>query len=66
MDLKLLDLHLMHVLTYILLDELETLIVRITSAVQPDFILETVERMLHTKNYNVICMLFATVTEDHV
>lgn len=60
--LKLLDLHLMHGFTYILLNELETLIVRIKKVRQPDFILESIKRILLTKN-DIIYTLFAIVTK---
>ena len=56
----------MHGFPYVLLNELETLIVRVKKVIQPDFILETIKRMLHTKNYSVIYMLFATVTKKTI
>lgn len=40
--------------TYVLLDELETFIVIIKSIIKSDFVFETIERILHAKNYNVI------------
>lgn len=40
--------------TYVLLDELETFIVIIKSIIKSDFVFETMERILHAKNYNVI------------
>lgn len=64
--LKFLDLHLMHGFTYILLNELETLIVRIKKVRQPDFILESIKRILLTKNGNIIVTLFALVVYQHL
>lgn len=61
--LKLLDLHLMHGFTYILLNQLETLIVRIKKVRQPGFILESIKRILLTKNDDIIYTLFAIVTK---
>lgn len=40
--------------TYVLLDELETFVVIIKSIIKSDFVFETMERILHAKNYNVI------------
>lgn len=40
--------------TYVLLVELETFIVIIKSIIKSDFVFETMERILHAKNYNVI------------
>lgn len=56
----------MTLITYGLLDELETFVVRVKNVLQADFIFESMERVLHTKNYKVTYMLFATITEDRI